>query len=216
MKLITLGDSITRGTHRDDNNAWAVACPNYSERLQKLLGADELVCLGFNGVSMSSTSSVNSENALCRLCENAVGGDIVVVAGGTNDFGTSVEVGKLTDEGDISTCGALRILFKRLKENNPHAEIYAVLPIPRTNENVKNEKGYVLDDYREVIREAATVFGFAVIDGKKLAIDPENEADRQKYIRDGLHPNGAGHALYSQFLYEEILKSKGENIDFLR
>ncbi|MBQ8658777.1 MAG: SGNH/GDSL hydrolase family protein [Clostridia bacterium] len=215
MKLITIGDSITRGTYRDDNDAWAVAFPNYSERLQKLLGADELVCLGVNGVSMSSTSSVNSENALCRLCENAVSGDIIVVAGGTNDFGTSVEVGRSTDEGDISTCGALHILFTRLKKNNPNSKIYAVLPIPRRNENVKNEKGYVLDDYRAAIREAATAFGVAIIDGKKLAIDPENEADRKKYIRDGLHPNDAGHALYAQFLYQEILKSKGENIHIL-
>lgn len=213
MKLIAIGDSITKGTYFDyDKNAYAVAKPNYSERLKELLGAEELVCLGVNGVSTSTTSSVNSENALCRLCENAVGGDIIVVAGGTNDFGTSVEVGTVADEKDISTCGALRILFTRLKENNPTAEIYAVLPIPRRNENVKNGKGYVLDDYRTAIREVATTFHITVIDGKKLAIGPENETDRRKYMPDGLHPNNAGHALYAQFLYREILKSKGEKI----
>ncbi|MBQ8657762.1 MAG: SGNH/GDSL hydrolase family protein [Clostridia bacterium] len=183
MKLITIGDSITKGTYFDnDKSTYAEAKPNYSERLQKLLGADEMVCLGVNGVSTSATSPQNSENALWRLCEKAVGGDIIVVAGGTNDFGTSVEVGKPTDEGDVSTCGALRILFTRLKENNPTTEIYAVLPIPRRNENVPNGKGYVLDDYRTAIREVATAFHIAVIDGKKLVIDPENEADRQKYM----------------------------------
>ena len=209
MKLITIGDSITRGTHIDDNGDWAVAQPNYSKVLQTLLGATELSCLGVNGVSISATSHTNPHEALSLLCEKAVDGDIVVVAGGTNDFGTSVEVGNENDREDISTYGALHILFTRLKTLNPKAELYAVLPIPRRNENVKNERGYVLDDYRLAIKNVAEQFGVAVINGKNVAIDPEDEEKRQAYIRDGLHPNTKGHAIYGKFIYDEIVRIKG-------
>ena len=209
MKLITIGDSITRGTHIDDNGDWAVAQPNYSKVLQTLLGATELSCLGVNGVSISATSHTNPQDALSKLCEKAVDGDIVVVAGGTNDFGTSVEVGCENDREDISTYGALHILFTRLKTLNPKAELYAVLPIPRRNENVKNERGYILDDYRAAIKTVAQRFNVAVIDGKQLPIDPEDETNRQAYIRDGLHPNTKGHAIYGKFIYDEIIRLKG-------
>lgn len=209
MKLITIGDSITRGTHIDDNGEWAVAQPNYSKVLQTLLGATELSCLGVNGVSISATSHTNPHAALSKLCEKAVDGDIVVVAGGTNDFGTSVEVGSENDREDISTYGALHILFTRLKTLNPKAELYAVLPIPRRNENVKNERGYILDDYRAAIKTVAQRFNVAVIDGKRLPINPEDETNRQAYIRDGLHPNTKGHAIYGKFIYNEIVRIKG-------
>ena len=209
MKLITIGDSITRGSHIDDNGEWAVAQPNYSKILQTLLGANELLCLGVNGVSISATSHTNPQTALSKLCEKAVDGDIVVVAGGTNDFGTSVEVGNENDREDISTYGALHILFTRLKALNPKAEIYAVLPIPRRNENVKNERGYILDDYRAAIKTVAKRFNVAVIDGKRLPINPEDETNRQAYIRDGLHPNTKCHAIYGKFIYNEIMRIKG-------
>lgn len=209
MKLITIGDSITKGTYFDDDSGtYKVAKPNYSEILQNLFEAEVVECFGCNGVSMSSTSPTNPEQALCRLCKDAIKGDVIVVAGGTNDFGNSVEVGGVADEMDISTCGAAHILFTCLKKNNPNADIYTVLPIPRKNENVPNKRGYILDDYRNAICEVAVLCGVSVIDGKRLSINPENEKDRKQYMPDGLHPNTAGHAVYGQFIYREILELK--------
>lgn len=215
MKLITLGDSITRGTHIDDNGHWAVAEPNYSQGLQSLLGFDELLCLGVNGVSVSATSPVNSGDALCLLCAQAQNADILIIAGGTNDYGTSVEIGDKTDERDVSFYGGLDILYRKARENNPNAQIYVVLPIRRRNENTPNEKGYVLDDYRAAIAYKAAQYAYPTIDGRNLAIDPENEEQRLAYIRDGLHPSTRGHKLYAQFLYKEIVRlqnAKGETV----
>ena len=64
-----------------------------------------------------------------------------------------------------------------------YAESYAVLPIRRRNENVKNKNGYILEDYRRAIREVAMGFRIAIIVRKKHALDPENETERQKYTR---------------------------------
>lgn len=56
-----------------------------------------------------------------------------------------------------------------------------------------------MDDYRAAIREVVTGFCGAVIDGKRLAIDPENESDRQKYIHDGLPPTTARQSYLIKF-----------------
>lgn len=209
MKLITLGDSITRGTFTNfgEKAPMSVANPNYSERLKEKLHADELLCLGVNGVSVSSTSTVNSESALCRLCEEGKDADVFVIAGGTNDFGTSVELGTDADEGDISFCGALDILYTKVQKLNPKAKVFVVLPLRRRNEGVANEKGYTLDDYRAAIERKVKKYPFTLIDGRKLAFDPEKEEDRNQYILDGLHPNNEGHKLYAELLYEEISKN---------
>ena len=59
------------------------------------------------------------------------------------------------------------------------------------------------------IKTVAQRFNVAVIDGKQLPIDPEDETNRQAYIRDGLHPNTKGHAIYGKFIYNEIVRIKG-------
>ena len=208
MKLITLGDSITRGTHIDDNGAWAVAQPNFSQVLAEGLSADELVCLGLNGVSVSRTSTTNPDAALSILCDEAIGGDIVVIAGGTNDYGTSVALGKPTDREDNSFYGGLHVLYTKIRENNPKAKVFVVLPIRRKNENNKNEAGHILDDYRAAICSTAKAFGYTLIDGRNVPIDPENAEQARAYIRDGLHPNTKGHALYGEYLITQIKKEK--------
>jgi lysophospholipase L1-like esterase len=52
-------------------------------------------------------------------------------------------------------------------------------------------------------------FNVAVIDGKQVPINPEDETERLAYIRDGLHPNTKGHAIYGKFIYDEIIRLKG-------
>ena len=210
MKLVTLGDSITRGTHINDDGAWDVANSNYSKVVQTLLRIDELDCLGVNGVSISSTSSVNSDDALSRLCKQINDANVIIVAGGTNDYGTDVVIGNPQDKEDISHYGGLNVLCTYLKNNFKDAEIYFVLPIKRRNERAKNKAGFILQDYRNAIKTIAKNFGFNVIDGSQMQIDPENIDDARNYIKDGLHLNTAGHKIYGEFIYNEITKIRNK------
>lgn len=209
MKLIILGDSITRGTFTDigQESPGSIAKPNYSERLKELLGADELLCMGMNGVSVSRTATIFPENALSILCEQCKEADIFVIAGGTNDWGNPVELGTEKDREDISFYGGLSVLFERVKALNPKAKIFAVLPIRRKGEWEKpNKIGRFLSEYRVAILRRAIEYGITVIDGQLVPINPDDEQDREKYMLDGLHPNNEGHRLYAEVLYKEIKK----------
>ena len=205
MKLAILGDSITRGTYWE-NGAYHRADEPYPTLLKKKLQAEELLCVAVDGVSISSTSLDKSESALCKICQQIHGADIVLIAGGTNDYGNSggVEIGAVDDKEDVSFYGALEVLYQRVQKNNPQARIYVVLPIPRIEEDIPNKKGYLLDDYRMAITIKAKEYGFFVIDTKKMPIDPHSEVGRTLHICDGLHPNRAGHRIYAEYIYNAI------------
>ena len=216
MKLAVLGDSITRGTYWEDG-AYHHTDEAYPKLLQEKLCADELLCVAIDGVSISSTSPDKPENALCRICRQISDADIVMIAGGTNDYGNSggVELGASSDEVDVSFYGALDILYQNVRKNNPKAQIYVILPIPRVEENVPNKKGYVLEDYRKAIEEKVKRYGFFVVDSRKMSIDPHSETGRKLHICDGLHPNPAGHKIYAEFVYDAIktvLLNKGMQV----
>lgn len=208
MKIVTIGDSITRGTFTDigEKAPLSVASPNYSERLGVLLNA-EVTCRGINGISYSSISPINSQYAVAATAASVFGFDMIIVAAGTNDYGTDVRLGSLSDITDVSFYGALSVAFSTLLKNNPDARIFAVTPVKRMGETHKNGAGFTLDDYRNAITERAEKLGITVIDGKKLAIDPDDENDRLRYIPDGLHPNNAGHELYANMLYKKITET---------
>ncbi|MBQ9728308.1 MAG: SGNH/GDSL hydrolase family protein [Clostridia bacterium] len=208
MKLITLGDSITRGSFFE-HDEWGVADPNYSQVLKELLGADELVCSGVNGTAISILSPTNTEYVFTVRAKELKDADVFVIAGGTNDFGNNdgVPLGTPEDTEDISFYGALDFLYRIVKENNPKAEIYAVTPIPRQWES-ENPSGHTLNDYRRAIEVKAREYGFSVIDGSKVGIDATTAEGRAKHLPDGLHPNVAGHKLYGNYLYQEIIKTR--------
>lgn len=215
MNMFVLGDSIARGTFTDKRKGEtaprSIASPNFAEYLQRLLNVKDMVNYARNGISYCSCSSVNSEWALSKTYMQAKNGDIIILAAGTNDYGTDVELGRKEDCEDISFLGAVDVVFRGIKRNNPQAEIFAVLPIPRQTEG-KNARGYILDDYRAALEYKAKIYGIQVIDGRKIPINPEREEELMLYMDDGLHPNAVGHKLYADMVYTEIIACRQERL----
>ena len=85
-----------------------------------------------------------------------------------------------------------------------YKKVYIVTPI-RRREDEENKVQKTLLDYRKAIEIRAKEFGFFVIDGYKIPIDPKKEEDTKNYMPDGLHPNQEGHRLYAEYLIESIL-----------
>lgn len=206
-KMIAIGDSITHGTYHEGD--WHVADPNFATLVKEALGYEELFNYGANGVSVSSTSDTNGEYAMSLRIGEMEDGELALVAGGTNDYGTSVELGSPKDRTDVSFYGALWIFYSELKKK--YEKVYIVTPI-RRREDGENKVGKTLADYREAIEVRAKEFGFPVIDGYGVPIDPKNEKDAKKYITDGLHPNQAGHELYAKYLIERIQDYEDGNL----
>lgn len=207
MRLVTIGDSITKGTYTAEceKGPGSVASPNFAELLKQKPGFDELINYGVNGVSISSCTQQLPEQAIVKTAKNMESGDIIVLAAGTNDYGTDVPLGKIEDRTEDTFYGALYLLYDFLKRERANAKVFIVKPIRRRRDDA-NQAGHTLEDYRNAIEYRAKEFGLAVIDGYTVPIDPKTEEGRKKHILDGLHPNEAGHALYAETLYQAIKK----------
>lgn len=205
MKLLTIGDSITRGSYTgpDDPCPMSVADPNFSLMLKEMLGFSELKCCGINGVSISSTSFQNPQYAICKNYDNLEDGDFLIVAGGTNDYGTDVVLGSIEDKEDISFYGAVDLLFSKISKKMPKEKVVVIIPINREYEG-KNKAGFTLEEYRTALEIKAKEYGFFIVDGRKMGFKPNDPEFRTKYISDGLHPTQEGHKLYADYVYSCI------------
>ena len=150
-----LGDSITEGV--------GASCVEnrFTDVFARLTGG---VALNY-GVSATriARQKVVTED-LCdrdfnmRVEEIDASADVVVVFGGTNDFGHGdAPIGKFTDNTVYTFYGALHVLYRQLLERFPEKDIIVLTPLHRLSENVTiNERGIPcepLKKYVEAIRE---------------------------------------------------------------
>ena len=202
--LVAIGDSITKGTYTSDTDTGAnsVAPMPFAAIVAERLGYD-FINRGMNGTSVSRTARVFPEHAMSVRIDRTEPADILLVAAGTNDYGGNLDLGSPDDREDVSFFGGLWVFFERIKAR--YDKVFIITPIPRRDDG-KNSAGYTLDDYRGAIETRAAEFGFPVIDGRGVRIDPKTPEGRRLHMRDGLHPNEAGHALYAEYVIEEILR----------
>ena len=211
--LVVLGDSITRGTFTGEGD-WcplSLAQPPFAELVGKQLGFDVVHNYGTNGISVSETTALEEGYCLCKWIDQAEQGDVLIVAGGTNDYGNEggVELGKEADRTDVSFLGALYVLFEKIAQRYTPQSVYILTPLRREGEDVPNEKGYVLSQYRDAIRRRAKAFGFTVVEGEQIPLDPAKEEDKRHYMLDGLHPNTEGHAIIAAALIKGMETVRG-------
>lgn len=198
-KINFIGDSITYGAYTPvGGGSHQRAEKRYCEVACEILGA---TCrnYGSSGTSISSTTYQSPTAAFSRryaTMDNDA--DMVVVVGGTNDYGTNVVLGSIADTEDVSFYGALNVLCKGLAEKYPGKRIVFITPFHRANEGA-NSAGFTLAQYRQAIFDVARdVYGFAVLDGWAVGLSPKKPAIKAQYIVDGLHPNPPGHELIGQ------------------
>ena len=128
--------------------------------------------------------------------------DMVVVFGGTNDYGHGDALLGDIDSNDLYTFnGALNSLISQLKNDYPNKPIVMLTPLHRTNEEVKNKLGYSLKDYSDAIIEATQRHNIHLIDlFNELELDPYDT----NLVPDGLHPNDAGHIIMADFIGKKL------------
>ena len=204
-KIAFLGDSITEGA--------GVACPEniFWNRIARQTGAQ---CFGYGIGGTRIADQVNptnerwDQNFPSRVDSMIPDADIVVVFGGTNDFGHGdAAFGSMTDRTDKTFYGALHVLYRKLFERYPHAQLVVMTPTHRLSEEDRdwNELGIrrvgILADYVEAIRQVAEYYAIPVLDLWRVSgIQPKVDILKEKYMPDGLHPNDAGHELIANKL----------------
>lgn len=200
IKANFLGDSITEG----------VGVPSveyaYLNVLKKNFGLAEVRNYGISGTRIARQHTPTPNRPLMdldfcqRVEEMDPDADLVVVFGGTNDFGHGdAPMGSFEDRTPDTFYGACHYLMTRLIERFPQATIVFMTPLHREFEQragVPDLSGYV-----NVIIEVARHYGIPVMDlYANSGLAPSVPIIKQTYVPDGLHPNTAGAARIAERL----------------
>ena len=192
-KVNFLGDSITEGvgTSRE-----AAMFPNVIAREASLAEARNYG-LGGSRIArqrLSVDDTCDPRDYCERFAEMDDDAEIVIVFGGTNDYGHgNAPFGEDSDRTPDTFCGAVHYLMQGLIKKYPTADIVFLTPIHREGESVPNMHGRILKDYVDEIKIAAEQYSIPVLDLFSMGgIYPELEGQREAWCPDGLHPNDAG------------------------
>jgi len=196
-KISFLGDSITEGC--------GTSCEekNYVSVFGRLSGA-EVRNYGISGTRIARQTVPSEEpkfdnDFVKRADEMDADADIIVVFGGTNDYGHGDAAFGTFDSHDVHTFyGALHTLCQKLINKYPDAEIVFMTPLHRLEENKQiNEFGIrnvaTLSEYVDAIKEVTKYYAIPTLDLYSVSrLQPEVEVLKERYMPDGLHPNDAG------------------------
>lgn len=194
-KAIFLGDSITEGMGTDRT---------YHAYLNDAIGFGELHAYGISGTRIASQPDDGGSSFSVRYTGMADGADLVVVFGGTNDFGHgTAPIGTTEDFGTDTYLGALNVLMAGLIEKYPTASICFLTPLHRDFHDgygeLNPETGLTLEQFSEHLQERARYYGLPVLDLYATSgMQPKLQIVKDTYMPDGLHPNDAGHRLLAQ------------------
>lgn len=186
-----LGDSITQGH--------GTSAPEhiYQNVMGRMVGAKEVRNFGIGGTRLAKQigPDVFAAPFTERYLDMPDDADLVIVFGGTNDYGHgNAPFGGLADTTADTFCGACHVLFRGLIEKYPTAKIVILTPLQRMwGTNPCANTGKPLLDYVDTIIEIAAMYSLPVLDLYRTAgIAADIPAQQQLYMPDGLHPNDAG------------------------
>lgn len=198
-KINFLGDSITEGAGTSSPDRM------FTMLIEREYGA---ICqnYGIGGTRIARQKTPTEEkwdrDFISRVPEMDNDADIVVVFGGTNDFGHGdAPLGTMSDRTPYTFYGALHCLYTALTEKYPDVPVVILTPLHRWNEDCpkgdnKPEPVGTLKEYVNIIREVAEYYSLPVLDlFKESGLQPKVPVIQQKYIPDGLHPNDDGNAI---------------------
>lgn len=199
-KIVFLGDSITEG----------VGVPSVDYVYWNLVGqrsGAEVYGYGIGGTRIAPNHLPGYDDYIdsnwfgTRVEQMIPDADVVVVFGGTNDFGHGdAPMGTMKDRTEDTFCGACHVLMQKLINRYPNARLVVMTPLHRIGEEMMpfNEAGVrragVLRDYVNVIRQVAEFYSAPVVDlFAQSGLQPRVQILKERYMPDGLHPNQDGH-----------------------
>ena len=196
IKANFLGDSITEGVGASSHDKV------YHQLIAKSYGLAEARNYGISGTRFAKQIKPTVDNPrfdldFCgRFGEMDDDANLIVVFGGTNDFGHGdAPFGEFEDRTSDTFCGACHALMKGLIEKYPDSTIVIMTPLHRETESQPSAGNSLpLSDYVEMIKKTAEFYSLPVIDLWSISgIQPRVDVIKEKYCPDGLHPNDAGH-----------------------
>ena len=206
-KLAVLGDSITEGVGvSDPENMF----------YNRILRSEGLRALCINGISGSRFAAQRNptmfelradRHFISRVDELDEDSDVIVVFGGTNDYGHGdAPLGTPEDRTAYTFHGACNLLCESLIRRFPDKLIVFMGPLHRMNEDDpcgtpgrKNGPVGTLYDYCRIIEATTKRYGIPYLDMLAVSgMTPQVPIQKEMFMPDGLHPNDAGHEILAK------------------
>lgn len=206
-KVFFLGDSITQGLGASTYDKSFV--PMFAE-----LSDAEVKNYGVCGTRIARQRikfgcDQWNRDFLERADEMEPDADIVIVFGGTNDFGHGdAKIGDFNSRSEYTFYGAMHCLCEKLLNKYPDAEIVFITPLHRLGEEIPLKENGIpnevsLSGYVSIIKEVAGYYGLPVLDLFSISgIQPSVEIIKKEYMPDGLHPSDKGARRIAERLYD--------------
>ena len=202
IKMACLGDSITEGVGVSDMENM------YYNRIQRECGIRALYIDGIGGTRIARQKLPSPEPRKDLYFSSRVDSidedcDLIVVFGGTNDFGDGdAPIGTPSDRTVDTFWGACHVLCEKLINRFPKAQIVFMSPLHRENEDsITREQKGTLYDYVEILRTVTRKYAIAFLDMLQVSgMTPLVPVYKTLYMPDGLHPNDAGQEKIAQRL----------------
>ena len=190
LNINFLGDSITEGVGASSEQTCYVA------RFAQMTGAN-IRNYGISGTRFARRRVPHEKPRFdldfCgRFHEMDDDADLIVVFGGTNDYGHGdAPLGQTEDRTVWSFYGACHVLFSGLVAKYPGKPIVIMTPMHRESELDKNPG---LRAFVQAEREVAEFYSLPVLDlWSTLGIQPLVPEQKALYMDDHVHPNDLGH-----------------------
>jgi lysophospholipase L1-like esterase len=207
--IIFLGDSITEGSGA---SCYENCFVNIFQQLSKSIVYNFGKC-GTRIAKQQAPYPIAEfdKNFIDRVDSMPNNADIIVVFGGTNDFGHGdAPLGCFEDRTENSFYGACHTLFSKLITKYPSAEIIILTPLHRVSEddtkNVLDLPCAPLKKYVDAEKEVATYYSFPILDLWSISgLQPKHMANLNSYFSDDIHPNDNGHRRIANRLYNFLI-----------
>lgn len=205
-KIVFIGDSITEGVGASSKEKCFVTLVGERGEFR------EYKNYGIGGTRFAKQTKPSEKPRhdldFCgRIDDLDEDADIVVMFGGTNDYGHGdAPLGTFEDRDLYTFYGACHFLMTRLHERFPGKPKLILTPLHRVEEE-RPKKGVVtpLRTYVNIIREMAEFYSLPVLDlYKESGLQPQVPLIRQMYFPDGLHPNDAGYEVIANLILTKL------------
>lgn len=207
-KINFIGDSITEGARVENPENF------YPNIIKRNAGLAEARNYGIGGSRIARIRTPeglpSDEDFVARAERMDPDFDVVVVFGGTNDFGHgNIPLGQMGDDDVYTFYGALKTLCLYLIKTYPDKQIVFMTPLHRLNEELDynkrleegNPNARPLVDFVNAIREVCELFSIPVLDMFRESGMPARVwAWCENHMPDGLHPNDNGQKIIAHKL----------------
>ena len=191
-----LGDSITAGVNTSKP---------YHQWLPQLNGFQTINNYGIGGTCISTGETNDFLSRYSNMDANA---DVILVFGGTNDWGHSHTLGDISSTDNSTFYGALKTLCEGLINMYSTKAIGFITPLQRNvnyfpadncaNGQINNKNGNTLEQFVQAVKDVCAIYSIPVLDLYHNCFYGGSDTIKTQILTDGLHPNDLGHKILAR------------------